>query len=144
MKHSPTQSTQRVVVLESAGYDLFLSRRVLTELGVLSMGFPNNIVKPMATSATSRSCGCQASKMVLPLPEMPAAGMASRDELVKLLLEHNWSSTFNMCEHQQLPAMSGTPLQVILKEGATIPTPEVPKTFKKKVKGTWREMCGWV
>merc|ERR1712055_571738 len=61
MKTSPTQSTiQRVVVVESAGYDMFLSRRALTELGVLPAGFPNNIVKPTAAAAAARPrpCGC--------------------------------------------------------------------------------------
>ena len=44
-----------------------------------------------------------------------------------------------MCEHQRLPAMSGTPLCVQLKEGTTPPTAvnklaEVPNAFKAKVK----------
>ena len=64
-------------------------------------------------------------------------------------MEHYKSSTFNMCEHQQLPFMSGTPLRVKLKEVATPPTPanrppDIPITFRSKVKADldWDERLG--
>ena len=98
---------------------MLLSRRALTELGVLPAGFPNNIVKETAANTSSRTCGCPTWETVLAPPEWPAA---NREELEKLLVEHYQSSTFNMCEHQPLPAMSGTLLCVQLKEGATPPT----------------------
>ena len=118
---------------------MFLSRRVLTELGMLPAGFPNHTIKETAANTSSRTCGCPTRKMALAPPKWPTARIANREQLEKLLVEHYQSSTFKMCEHQQLPAMSGMPLRVQLKEGATPPTvanqpAEVPNTFKSKVK----------
>ena len=101
-----------------AGYKMFLSRRALTELGVLLAGFPNHIIKATAASMTSRTCSCLTQEMEPPPPEWPAARIASREKLESILIEHYQRSVFNMCEHQWLSAMSDTPLHVQLKEGA--------------------------
>ena len=42
LKNLSQSTKQTVAVVETAGYEMFLSRRVLTELGVLSAGFPNH------------------------------------------------------------------------------------------------------
>ena len=41
------------------------------------------------------------------------------DKLKSWLLEHYKSSTFNVCEHQRLPVMTGEPLQLHVDPDAT-------------------------
>ena len=106
LKNSSISTTQTVVVVETAGYEMFLSRRVLTELGMLPAGFPN-LIKEMVANTLTRTCGCPTRETVPAPPEWPAARIANRAELEKLLV---------------MPAMSGMPLHVQLKEGATPPT----------------------
>ena len=64
LNNSSKSTTQTVVVVETAGYEMFLSRRVLTELGVLPAGFPNHIIKEMAANISLRTCGCPTREMV--------------------------------------------------------------------------------
>ena len=122
LKNPSISTRQTVVVVETAGYEMFLSRRALIKLDVLPAGFPNHTIKETAASTSARTCGCPTRETALPPPEWPATGMQSREQLEKILVDHYKSSTFNICEHQQLPAISGTPLWVQLKEGVTSPT----------------------
>ena len=58
LRNSSKSTKQTVVGVETAGYEMFLSRRALTELGVLPAGFPNHIIKEMAANTSLRTCGC--------------------------------------------------------------------------------------
>ena len=70
-----------MVVVETAEYEIFLSRTALTELGVLPAGFPSHIIKDMVVNTSMRACGCPTWEMAPAPPEWPAAGIANREEL---------------------------------------------------------------
>ena len=69
LKNSSKSTKQTVVVVETAGYEMFLSKRALTELGVLPAGFPNHIIKETVANTSSRTCGCPTWEMGPTPPE---------------------------------------------------------------------------
>ena len=75
-----------------------------------------------------------------PIPEkLPyPATEENREKLEKWLLEYYKGSTFNVCEHQPLPLMSGPPLEIHVDpeaEPQAVHTPiPVPVHWQKSVK----------
>ena len=72
------------------------------------------------TSHISVECSCLVWSPPLPLPtKLPfLATDENREKLEQYILEYYWSSTFNTCEHQPLPLMSGPSVKLMINEDA--------------------------
>jgi hypothetical protein len=98
----------------------FLCREALISLGLLSPDFPN--APPTAAYETAHvlsegTCKCPIrSRQPPPLPTRLPDSISPTEENVdaikEWLLDYYASSTFNVCEHQPLPIMSGEPLRL--------------------------------
>ena len=118
-----TRSTKQLVYVSRSIGKAFLCREALIALGAISQDFPAvPTVQPMSAVAsaadeTSQRCSCpQRSQQPPPLPdELPDHITPSEENVPVLkewLLNYYASTTFNTCEHQTLPMMSGEPLQL--------------------------------
>ena len=103
----------------------------------------NNIASPK----TVPECKCPKRLPPPPLPtELPfPATEEHREDLRKCILEYYRSSTFNVCEHQQLPFSDGPPLTLNIKPDAipvAIHTPiPVPLHWQDEVKASLGQRC---
>ena len=111
---------------------VYLSRQALADLCCISPQFPTpqSLVPAQTTysSATVNSdspCTCPtrpASPPPLPTALPPGIDIDQADSVDRLkewLLEYYKSTTFNTCDHQQLPLMTGSPLQLHMDPQAT-------------------------
>ena len=104
---------------------VYLSRQALTDLCCISPQFP--IPHSPATKQTTHSsaavnndspCSCPtrpASPPPLPTVLPPGINIDHADSVDRLkewLLQYYKSTTFNTCDHQQLPLMTGSPLEL--------------------------------
>jgi hypothetical protein len=104
---------------------VYLSRQALTDLCCISPQFP--IPHSPATEQTTHSsaavnndspCSCPtrpASPPPLPTVLPPGINIDHADSVDRLkewLLQYYKSTTFNTCDHQQLPLMTGSPLEL--------------------------------
>ena len=101
--------------------DLFLSKTVMKELGIIPADFPRVTAagsdeKPMDGNTGVETCpgGCKKRGPPPPLPdELPFP--ATEENVPKMrawLLDRYATSTFNKCGHQRLPMMSCEPLRI--------------------------------
>ncbi|GFO33256.1 enzymatic polyprotein [Plakobranchus ocellatus] len=118
------------------------------DLGIIFDTFPS-IESVMTDSSAMQSdtdnpnedrCHCPPCQTPPPLPtSLPfPATEENREKLERWLLDYYKSSTFNVCEHQELPMMSGPPMRLIIDDDATpithhIPIP-VPIHWQEQVK----------
>ena len=126
---------------------LYLSERALMDLQVIPLCFPR---PPASVAATSVETACCKEGVAVPCvkrtatPDRPskipyAPTKENVPALEKWLLDAFGSSGFNMCTHQRLPGMAGTPMDIVVKDGTTqsrrwyTPIP-VPYNWKKAVK----------
>ena len=72
-------------------------------------------------AARTRECDCPCRQKPPPKPtSLPYPATAeNRDNIEKWLLDYYKSSTFNVCEHQPLPMMSGPPLRLMIDPNGT-------------------------
>ena len=109
---------------------IFLSRDACIQLGMISESFPT--VGEVHSNCTIQHdpgakghginalCGCPARATPPPLPSklpFPATD-ANRGKLETYLVEYYKSSTFNTCDHQMLPMMTGPPMRLIIDPDA--------------------------
>ena len=120
---------------------IYLSRTACETLGIIPKDFPNAHVTAVAQKNThGRQCKCPEREKPRETPTaLPfAATDANRGKLEEWILNHYASSTFNVCEHQQLPMMTGPPLKLILDKDASpkaVHTPiPVPIHWQESVK----------
>ena len=152
------RETRQMVYVTDNSDKLFLSREACTALGMITAQFPTigEIVgtvteeaclshvdesAPLSDRHSSNStCDCPRREMPPPAPTgMPFPG--TDENCVKLkefLLDRYRASTFNTCEHQPLPHMSGPPMQLMVDPNATpvahhTPVP-VPLHWQDEVK----------
>ena len=143
--------TKQMVYVTDAIERVFLNRDALLDMGIISPSFPT--IGQFQTSAqyTQRtdaittekiSCACprrsEPPKLPTSLPEGISASEDDREKLENWLLDYYSSSTFNICEHQRLPLMSGEPLHLYTDPNATPvavhkPIP-IPIHWRKQVK----------
>ena len=111
---------------------VYLSRQALTELCCISPEFPiphsptsTQSSHSSATVNNDRPCSCPtrpASPPPMPT-ELPADinidDADSVDRLKQWLMKYYESTTFNTCDHQQLPLMTGSPLRLHIDPHAT-------------------------
>lgn len=125
----------------------YLSRTACEQLGIISKDFPA-IEKTQINQLSlddrkdPSQCSCPRRSKPPPIPtQVPYEPIEeNREKLEQWLLQYYSASTFNVCEHQPLPKMSGPPLKLIIEENATphaVHTPiPVPLHWKKAVKAS--------
>ena len=110
---------------------LFLSLEACIELGLLHDSFPSipkaisdsvhEVTNVNSTPEEDRPCRCPTRSLPPPVPTtlpLPATE-ENRTKLEEHLRDMYRASTFNVCEHQTLPLMSGPPLRLAIDTEAT-------------------------
>ena len=120
--------THQLVYFTPSTSRLFLSKQACISLGLISSKFPTigeamevNNTMPKPESGITRDCQCPRRTLPPPLPKsMPFAATEDNcGKLEKYLLNYYKSSTFNVCEHQTLPMMTGPPMKLMIHPDAT-------------------------
>ena len=123
-------ATRQVVYISDATDKFFLSMEACKELGIIHKSFPSCESATIADSAQAnnsttqiaeeRPCNCPPRQNPPPIPTtLPfPATEENREKLEKWLLDYYKSSTFNVCQHQNLPMMSGPPMRLLVDEEA--------------------------
>ncbi|KAK4305128.1 hypothetical protein Pmani_022960 [Petrolisthes manimaculis] len=115
--------TATVVYVTDSTNRFYLSRAALEQLGVIGPDFPKiGALGPAVCENTVSTrhlptlAGCECPLRTAPptrpakLPIMPSP--KSTEVMKNWLLERFASSTFNICPHQPLPAMTGPPIEI--------------------------------
>ena len=124
--------TRQITYITDCSDRIFLSRDACIQLGMISEAFPtvgeilqNCAIQPQKdpgaySNGTTAPCGCPTRAPPPPLPlKLPfPATEANRGKLQTYLVEYYKSSTFNTCEHQTLPMMSGPPMRLMIDPNA--------------------------
>ena len=130
------RESRQIVYVTDVDNKVFLSREACVSLGIISDQFPKvgEIGKRTTTNATfdapehlrndsglTADCSCPKRELPPPPPtQLPCpATDGNRETLRQFMLDHYKGSTFNTCEHQPLPMMSGPPLKLMIDPGAT-------------------------
>lgn len=152
-KSRQPKTTRQIVYFTPSTDKFFLSMEACRALGIIPDTFPSIDENAMTTSSSTHSdntpgiknpnadcCTCPPRQSPPPLPtSLPfPATEENREKLEEWLLNYYKSSTFNTCEHQTLPMMSGPPMKLIIKDDATpvayhTPIP-VPVHWQEEVK----------
>ncbi|MCG8044423.1 MAG: reverse transcriptase family protein, partial [Candidatus Thiodiazotropha endolucinida] len=140
-----TVETRQMTYVTDSTDKLFLSREACVALGIISESFPQ--VHAINTYNTANvhdhiaaPCGCPVRRPPPPLPsDLPfPASDTNRGKLQEYLLDYYKSSTFNTCDHQQLPLMDCPPMKLMVDPNAKpvahhTPVP-VPLHWREDVK----------
>ena len=146
------KTTRQIVYISKSTDKFFLSMEACKDLGIIPKTFPS-IESTMTDSYSLQNdtnntninlgedcCNCPTRQTPPPLPtSLPfPATEENREKLEQWLLDYYKSSTFNICEHQTLPMMSGPPMRLIVNDDATpvahhTPIP-VPVHWQEQVK----------
>ena len=161
-KDGDIKETRQLVYVTNETSQFFVSKGACIDLGIISSDFPTIAAKhhqPLSTDviasateylngrdvqpsldSTNPTCTCPRRETPPPLPtSLPYPPTEeNRIKLQEFLLDHYRSSTFNTCEHQPLPMMSGPPMALQIDESAEpvahyTPIP-VPFHWQEKVK----------
>ena len=146
--HNNILSTRQLCYVCEKVSRVYLSRQGCIALGMVDSDFPSPKHKENHEVAVTEGdhcpCPCPArSTIPPPLPTAVPADIHVGDDqapalLKQWLLDHYASSVFNVCEHQKLPMMTGTPLQLHVdpaaKPVACHRVTPVPLHWKYKVK----------
>ena len=142
--------TRQVVYITDSSDKLFLSREACTALGIITDNFPaigdtksdEGIYTNTVDSSKVHDISCDCPRRELP-PPMPTqlpfpATEEHRADIQQYILDRYKSSTFNTCEHQPLPLMTGPPMKLMVDTNATpvahhTPVP-VPLHWQDEVK----------
>ena len=94
---------------------IFLNKEACKDLQMISRDFPciNRIQDSTTENSSIKNCNCPLRNK-LPFP----ASKANVPKLKEFLLNYYKSSTFNVCEHQQLPLMEGPPMKLMIDDEA--------------------------
>ena len=126
--HSSTgqsATTSQMIYVTDSLDKLFLSREACVALGIISERFPL-LQAPVHHSAadvhdsSAAPCGCPIRELPLPPPDALPFPIyeGCREKLQQFLLDYYRSSTFNTCEHQQLPLMDCPPMRLMIDPDA--------------------------
>ena len=123
-----TLETHQMVYFTSSTDRMFLSKRACIALGMIPPNFPtiggtdtSNITKDAVSSnSQTQNCGCPRRQCPPPPPtSLPVPTTEeNRERLEKWLLDYYSSSSFNVCQHQPLPKMSGRPIRLMVDPDA--------------------------
>ncbi|GFO26058.1 RNA helicase [Plakobranchus ocellatus] len=125
---SDIMNTRQMVYFTTATDRMFLSKQACIALGMIPPSFPtigetssaNCVPAAPPTETQTPQCNCPRRRSPPPPPtSLPfAATEGNRERLEKWLLDFYGSSTFNVCEHQALPKMSGPPIRLMVDPDA--------------------------
>ena len=119
--------TKQMTYITDSSDKLFLSREACVALGIIHNHFSQTLASTQQCThaihvhePTTASCYCPKRQLPHPPPEsLPfPATEENRDKLQQYLLSYYGSSTFNTCEHQQLPLMNCPPLKLMVNPNA--------------------------
>ena len=127
---SPTgvkHTTRQIVYFTPSTKRMFLSKQACAALGLISPNFPTvgetleTSDQPVTLPAANHPCQCPKRATPPPKPQsLPYPPTEdNRDKFEKYLLERYKDSTFNTCEHQPLPMMTGPPMRLMIDPDAT-------------------------
>ena len=118
------RETRQMVYFTTSTDRMFLSKQACIALGIIPASFPTIGVSsakdtPPPDTQTS-TCTCPRRKPPPPPPtSLPfPATEENRERLEEWLLDYYSSSSFNVCEHQPLPKMSGPPIRLMVDPDA--------------------------
>ena len=136
-KPRTTRTTTQMVYVTSNvdAHKLYISREACADLGIIEPSFPDSAVAAAAaisnTGGTPRvtpdqgiarteRCSCLRREKPPPRPTPPPFPITeeNRGKLEEHLLHVYGASTFNTCEHQPLPLMTGKPLRLMIAPDA--------------------------
>ena len=104
--------TKQVVYITRATDRVFLNMEACIHLGIINPQFPNSGL--IVSGLTDEVCDCPVRSEPPPLPtELPFLEHEA-EKLREWILQYYASSTFNTCEHQALPLMTGEPLKLFV------------------------------
>ena len=113
--------TKQMTYVTNTSDKLFLSREACADLGIISKNFPmvnehNKIDSHFRIlSHNDTPCKCPKREKAPPIPTLPySATPENRHKIEAFLLDYYKSSSFNVCEHQQLPLMTGPPMTLMI------------------------------
>lgn len=122
---------------------LYLSLKAQKDLGILGQSYPDNVTSTQAATreySKEEQCNCPRRQKPPPKPsEIPFPPTPeNRGKIEQWIRDRYKSSAFNVCEHQPLPEMTGSPLDMHFEPGVKptafhTPIP-VPHYWKSKVK----------
>lgn len=148
--------TRQIVYVTDSSDRIFLSREACVELGMISKTFPTigevhhtstiqsgpQDLADTMTSDNGITAPCKCPKRIKP-PPLPTklpfpANPTNRGKLQAYLKKYYRDSTFNTCEHQPLPMMTGPPIRLMIDPDADpvafhTPIP-VPLHWQEEVK----------
>ena len=129
-----TLSTRQLVYITNSTERLYLSKSACVALGLIDTNFPkigsaaaqlsscdsNDPDHGDEASANTRPCKCPDRQPPPPLPtKLPYPPTERyRDKLQQWLVDYYSASTFNVCEHQPLPMMSGPYMRLMVDPDA--------------------------
>ena len=130
-------TTRQIAYVTNESDRLFISRETCQDLGIISERFPtigethspqHNHTATTSVGSADETCqqpklqACDCPQRQAPPPKPTAlpfpATETNRELLQDWLLNHYKSSTFNTCEHQQLPLMDGPPMRLMVDPDA--------------------------
>ena len=118
-------TTRQLVYFTPSTSRMFLSKQACVALGLVSSNFPT-VGEALITTdepTVPKNTNCQCPKRSAPPPKPHSLPFPptpnNREKLEKYLLEYYKSSTFNTCEHQPLPMMSGPPMRIMIDPNTT-------------------------
>ena len=148
-KQGKIVETRQLTYITDNTDKFFLSKQACVDLGMITEHFPtigetafNHEVNDTVNHTTDQNaeCGCHKRSLPPPLPTtLPfPATEDNRKKLQQYILDYYASSTFNICEHQPLPSMTG-PLMKLMTDPDAKPvayhTPiPVPVHWQEEVK----------
>ena len=149
------RTTRQLCYIQNTDSKIYLSRNACENLGIISKHFPqigvhdvsnisetSNNCEISCTRTTGNSQGCHCPKRSSPPPPPKTMPFPATPEnhlkLKKWILNHYRASTFNICENQKLPKMSGPPMKIDIDPNITpsaVHTPiPVPIHWKAEIK----------
>ena len=138
-------STKQLTYITNDTETFFLSKEACQDLQIIPRNFPSVLnlrnfgghPSPSAAPSKNEHLTAAAQKYIPPDPAPATCSCPPREQppppptklpypptkenvpkLKQFLLDHYKASTFNVCEHQQLPLMNGPPLKLTIKDDA--------------------------
>ena len=123
-----TLETHQMVYFTSSTDRMFLSKQACIALVMIPPSFPtiggtdtsNTTKDAVSSNSQTQNCRCPRRQCPPPPPtSLPIpATEENRERLEKWLLDYYSSSSFNVCQHQPLPKMSGPPIRLMVDPDA--------------------------
>ena len=120
--------------------NLYISKQVMRDLGIIDRDFPNVQAAGSSTSSAAETCSCARRGKAPPLPaNLPFEPKKENIGKMKEWILKHWASTaFNQCTHRPLPMMASDPIRIhidpLAKPVAAMTAATVPYHLREAVK----------